>query len=627
MADLAKLVVRLEAQSAQLLTELDRASRGITGFATKTSREIKKWATGLASAYTIAQGIGFAKEAINNADAMGDMAQAAGQSVEDFSRMAYAMKGANIEGNELVKVQTKLASQAVDAANGSKKAAAGWKALGIDVRDANGEIKNGNTLILEAADAFAQYADGPAKTALAVDMFGDKLAGKMIPFLNKGREGIEALMKESDKFGQTISGETSAAADQFNDNLDRLAALGRGVANTLVAELLPGLTAMSEEMVGSATNTGALDKAARGLAIGLKILVTGGMLVGEVFDRVGDAIGAQAAAIMAFVQGDFKRAFQIQNDYWSESKASLKATVDEIAALWKTTGDNIAAEAESTDEKLKKTLVFGGGVDPLQEVTITAKKIEVGAMQQFYDELNDMTKTSSEQALAEYHRQTEAVKLLYKEGVIGLEAYEARRKEALDTLLPEFEVTVKKITEKTESTISEFDKAVAQNTVGIIADALTGGFDEGARGILHSFAVMLQQLAAQALAAEIGKKIFGESGGASGGSGGGWWGALVSAAGSFFGGGAATGRSHVSAGTGLIVGENGPEKFVPDVPGRVMSAAEIAPQPQVNVPLQVVNVDDPNKIPAFFTSDKGRQTFMNMLTDNASAVRQVLQGA
>lgn len=619
MADLAKLVVRLEAQSAQLTQELEKANRGIEKFAASSSRSIKKWADGLVAGFTVAAGFNIAKAAIDNIDAIGDMAQAAGSSVEEFSAMAYAIKGAGIESEEFTKISVKLASSAVDAAKGVDKAEDAWRALGVSVKNADGSIKSNNQLLLDAADAFSQYKDGPEKAALASDIFGDKLAGKLIPFLNKGRDGIEALLKEADTFGQVIGTDAAKAADNFNDNMARLGAVLSGALNQAFAEVLPNLEAMSGDMVQGAKDSEAMDKAVRILATGIRLLVSAGIVVGEIFDRIGDTIGAVAAAVIQAAQGNFQEAWDIIKDGAQQTQQSGQEAADALYAVWADAGNKIAESAVATDEKVKKTLVFGGKVDPLQTIKISAEKIDISPMEQFYKDLDDLTQTSSERAIAAYNAQKEALEALYAAGRISLEQYNARLTEAQDAFLPEFEVTVKKITDTAASTISEFDKAVAQNSVGIIADALTSGFEGGAKGILRTFANMIQQLTAQALAADLAKKLFGAAGG---GAGGGFLGAI----GSFFGGGAATGRSSVPAGMSLTVGENGPERFVAPASGKVMSASELAPAPNVEVPVSVVNVDDPNRIPQFFQTQKGARTFLNLLTDNRSSIRQILQG-
>lgn len=624
MADLAKLVVRLEAQSAQLTTELAKANSNIEKFAQRSSRVIAQWAAGIAAGFTVAAGVNIAKQAIDNMDAIGDMAQAAGSSVEEFSAMAYAIKGAGIEAEEFTKLNIKLASSAVDAAKGVKSSSDAWKALGVQVKNSDGSIKSNNQLLLEAADAFSQYADGPEKAALASDIFGDKLAGRLIPFLNKGRQGIEALLQEADDFGQVIGTDAAKAADNFNDNMDRLGAVVSGVVNKAIAEVLPNLEALSTDMVQGAKDSDALDKSVRVLATGIKLLVSAGIVVGEIFDRIGDTIGAVAAAVIKAAQGDFNEAWDIIKDGARQTQESGQQAADELYAVWSDTGTKIADAAVVADEKVKKTLIFGGNTDAVQSVKISAKKIELSAMEQFYQDLDDLTQTTGERAIASYNEQKEALEALYAAGRISLDEYNKRLEESLDEFLPEFNVTVKKITETAASNISEFDKAVAHNTVDIIADALTGGFDDGAKGILRTFANMIRDLTAQALAAELGKKLFGAAGG---GSGGGWTDIALNAIGSFFGGGAASGREHVPAGMALTVGENGPERFVAPAAGKVIPAAEMAAAPQVQVPLTVVNVDDPNKVAAYFNSQKGARTFLNLLTDNRSSIRQILQGA
>lgn len=110
-----------------------------------------------------------------------------------------------------------------------------------------------------------------------------------------------------------------------------------------------------------------------------------------------------------------------------------------------------------------------------------------------------------------------------------------------------------KLIEATD-TWSEFRKEAARNTQDIIADTLVNGFDDGARGVLDSFANMLKQMAAQAIAADLGAKLFGTEG--SGDSG--WVGALANWAAGAFAGGFATGGT-MNPGQWGIVGENGPE--------------------------------------------------------------------
>jgi hypothetical protein len=83
----------------------------------------------------------------------------------------------------------------------------------------------------------------------------------------------------------------------------------------------------------------------------------------------------------------------------------------------------------------------------------------------------------------------------------------------------------------------------------------------------------------------------------------------------------------VNAGRAFLVGEQGPELFVPKAAGQIMpnesltNMAAAAP-PQVN--LQVVNVTDPNEIPEAMASQRGDKVFLNSVTRNRGAYRAAL---
>ncbi|MES2625884.1 MAG: phage tail tape measure protein [Pseudomonadota bacterium] len=97
----------------------------------------------------------------------------------------------------------------------------------------------------------------------------------------------------------------------------------------------------------------------------------------------------------------------------------------------------------------------------------------------------------------------------------------------------------------------EITKEFARDTQGIIADALDKPFDEGLDGLVDDFGEMLAEMSRQAIAAEITKKIFGDTSGSASGSGGGWINAIGKFAGGLFGGGKAPDSTALSADTYL----------------------------------------------------------------------------
>jgi hypothetical protein len=198
-------------------------------------------------------------------------------------------------------------------------------------------------------------------------------------------------------------------------------------------------------------------------------------------------------------------------------------------------------------------------VSPLRELKIKVTKIEDTATEKFWKDLDTATRTQEENALRSYHEQKEALETLWDAGLIGVETYNARLKQINDELLPEIEITAKKlpvILEPVFGKLNDLMRDVARGTEYIIADALVSGFEGGAKGVLKSFGQLMAQLIAQAAAAEITKRLFGA---AAGGTGTGWIGQIAG----LFGFGAKASGGPVRAGMPYLVGERGPELIVP----------------------------------------------------------------
>ena len=134
---------------------------------------------------------------------------------------------------------SKSAFAAAVAPDGTKNA---YTRLGIAVKDTNGLLRPTTDLLADLSDKFEKMPDGPAKTALAMQVFG-RAGAEMIPLLNEGSEGIKKMTDEANIFGITISGQTAAQAHQFEQGLDKMEAALQGAANAVMKQLLPSMMA------------------------------------------------------------------------------------------------------------------------------------------------------------------------------------------------------------------------------------------------------------------------------------------------------------------------------------------------------------------------------------------------
>src|SRR5690606_31604503 len=99
---------------------------------------------------------------------------------------------------------------------------------------------------------------------------------------------------------------------------------------------------------------------------------------------------------------------------------------------------------------------------------------------------------------------------------------------------------------------------------------------------------------------------------------------MATISGSNFGGARASGGP-VDPSHNYLVGERGPEMFVPSVPGTIVPNDALTAKPEVN--LRLVNAFDVGVIGDYLGSDAGDELVMNVVRRNADSIRQMTVGA
>ena len=208
----------------------------------------------------VAAATGFAmiiKSAINTADNMSKTAQKIGISTEALSTLSYA---ADISGTSMETLQKglqKLSKGVLDASMGMGDARDALAALDIEIADSNGNLKNSEQILKEVADKFVSLNDGTAKTAVAMKLFG-RSGAELIPMLNQGSIGINALQDAARELGIEIDTKTGQAAERFNDQLLELKTAGKGLTYGIMNDILPALNDIAQAMIEARKEGGKL---------------------------------------------------------------------------------------------------------------------------------------------------------------------------------------------------------------------------------------------------------------------------------------------------------------------------------------------------------------------------------
>jgi hypothetical protein len=157
------------------------------------------------------------------------LSERTGASVEflsGFTQAADDMFVSSEAVNASLTIFAKKLGGAEDAMDGSGTTAGAFAKklaeLGIvsgDMEDALGQV----------ADRFAGMKDGSEKTALAVQLFG-KQGVELIPILNKGRDAINEMTAAAKEMGLVMTTETTQAVTRLKQVLDNLRDRAEGAA-------------------------------------------------------------------------------------------------------------------------------------------------------------------------------------------------------------------------------------------------------------------------------------------------------------------------------------------------------------------------------------------------------------
>ena len=204
------------------------------------------------------------KQAINDFDNLNKMAQKVGVSVESLSGLDFAGKLSDVSLESIGTGLKKLSVNMADAAKGTGESSVAFKARGISVKDASGNLRSADDVFADIADAFAGMEDGAGKTNLAIKLLG-KAGADLIPLLNQGSKGLASMRKEAEEFGALIGTDLARKSEEFNDNLTRLNVAMNAFKVTLASGVIDDLNNLASGML-------AASKAAGGFWKGLLLL-------------------------------------------------------------------------------------------------------------------------------------------------------------------------------------------------------------------------------------------------------------------------------------------------------------------------------------------------------------------
>lgn len=246
-AELAKTETQAQQLAKQLekINEIkfDKLSEKITNVGngiTKAGQALTPFSAAAAAAVTAAATLGV-QTAATGAE-IDDLSQRLGISAEKVQEYQYVAEQAGVEWSIFEKGLIKARAAIVDLSSGTiNNASKALQSLGLRVED----FESKEAMFDGILDALSNMEDKTLQTAYANEIFGDKIANEMLPYLNAGADTINQFKSEFETIG-ALSTEQVTALATLDDTFNLLKASIKNVGLQIGASFAPLLQKVAD---------------------------------------------------------------------------------------------------------------------------------------------------------------------------------------------------------------------------------------------------------------------------------------------------------------------------------------------------------------------------------------------
>lgn len=174
-------------------------------------------------------------------DSLGDVM---GGTNDELAALNFIARKSGVSVDTLAKGTVILEKGLVDAKGKLDTTGKALKAWGINVFDANGNLKDQTMLLGDVAKKYSTFATQQEKVNFLTEVFGKSGAGLVDFFDTLAAEGgIDKVTQKVKDFGLAID---PGRYEQFNRNLEEMKLMGLGLAVGFTEKLMPVFEAVSE---------------------------------------------------------------------------------------------------------------------------------------------------------------------------------------------------------------------------------------------------------------------------------------------------------------------------------------------------------------------------------------------
>ena len=223
--------------------------------------QFKQWGSSIEQAGQKMQGLSLAAAGVvtslgaisykagQNADDLNTMSKVYGIGTQDLQKYKAAADLVDVSVETVAKSHLKLEKSMLSAAKGTGANAEAFDKLGVSVVDADGNLRDGDEVWQDVIKALGKVENETERDALAMQLMG-KSAAELNPLIEDGGETYQRVAETMQKYGlDFVDQETLDKANQFNDQLDTMKAIGSVAMQTVGSQLAAVLVPALEKLV------------------------------------------------------------------------------------------------------------------------------------------------------------------------------------------------------------------------------------------------------------------------------------------------------------------------------------------------------------------------------------------
>lgn len=225
VAELERIVTRLVTDTRDWTRGFTVAQGDLATFEKKSGSTLgnleglfRRFAVTLGASLTVAGAAAFTKQAIEAADAVGDLAAAAGVGVETFQRYQHAVSFSGVTAEQYSEAITTATRTTGAFLLGQEKAVKAFGMLGISANDARIKQMSQDEVLRLLIERLGTYGVHATRASAGAKIFGDAVGPQFVAFAEQGQAKIDELLKQATIF----TSEQTRLAAEVNDAWDRV---------------------------------------------------------------------------------------------------------------------------------------------------------------------------------------------------------------------------------------------------------------------------------------------------------------------------------------------------------------------------------------------------------------------